>query len=60
MEKDKEVVKACKSMHGRTTETTKRHRVCNVPYSPPLPVIKNTSNKRKKNKTVSTHIQHTI
>lgn len=55
MEKDKETVKAQKSVHGHTPKKTKRQRVPNMPYSPPLRAIKKTtSNKKKKNKTVST------
>lgn len=55
MEKDKETVKAQKLVHGHTPKKTKRQRVPNIPYSPPLRAIKKTiSNKKTKNKTVST------
>lgn len=55
MENDKKTVKAQKLVHGHTPKKTKRQRVPNIPYSPPLRAIKKTiSNKKTKNKTVST------
>lgn len=54
IEKDKEIAKTSKSIHGYTPKQTKRHRVRSVPYSPPLHAKKKLKHLIKDEKLTTT------